>query len=89
VLWQLMGVRTLTRGGATGFRLLSSRPAFGRFMSTNSFAARGRLLGDSRAARFDVAGRADAAPDLHRAAGALMGWVARDQLAVAKRLPKR
>jgi triphosphatase len=28
-------------------------------------------------------------PDLHRAAGALIGWVARDQLAVAKSLRKR
>ena len=37
----------------------------------------------------DVAGHADSTPDLQRAAGALMGWVARDQLAVAKSLRKR
>jgi inorganic triphosphatase YgiF len=37
----------------------------------------------------NMAGHADSTPDLHRAAGALMGWVARDHLAVAKTLRKR
>ena len=36
-----------------------------------------------------VAGQAEPTPDLHRAVGALIGWVARDQLAVAKSLRKR
>jgi inorganic triphosphatase YgiF len=46
---------------------------------------------DSTATRslLRVAGQVDSTPDLHRAAGALIGWVARDQLAVAKSLRKR
>jgi inorganic triphosphatase YgiF len=36
-----------------------------------------------------VAGRAELTPDLHRAAGAAIGWLARDQLAAAKSLRKR
>jgi inorganic triphosphatase YgiF len=36
-----------------------------------------------------VAGHGESAPELHRAAGALIGWVARDQLAVSKNLRKR
>jgi CHAD domain-containing protein len=37
----------------------------------------------------NVAVQAAPTPDVHRAAGALIGWVARDQLAVAKSLRKR
>jgi CHAD domain-containing protein len=46
---------------------------------------------DSTATRslLRVAGQVECTPDLHRAAGALIGWVARDQLAVAKSLRKR
>src|SRR5262249_45632641 len=36
-----------------------------------------------------VAGQADLTPDLHRAAGAAIGWLARDHLAAAKSLRKR
>jgi CHAD domain-containing protein len=36
-----------------------------------------------------VAGQAELTPDLHRAAGAAIGWLARDQLAAAKSLRKR
>jgi triphosphatase len=36
-----------------------------------------------------VAGQPGSTPELDRAAGALIGWVARDQLAVAKSLRKR
>jgi triphosphatase len=46
---------------------------------------------DSTATRslLSLAGQAEATPDVHRAAGALIGWVARDQLAVDKSLRKR
>jgi inorganic triphosphatase YgiF len=46
---------------------------------------------DSTATRslLSMAGQADATADVHRAAGALIGWVARDQLAVDKSLRKR
>jgi triphosphatase len=46
---------------------------------------------DSTATRslLGVAAQAGPTPDLHRAAGALIGWVARDQVAVAKSLRKR
>jgi hypothetical protein len=37
----------------------------------------------------NVAVQAAPTPDVHRAAGALIGWAARDQLAVAKSLRKR
>jgi len=45
---------------------------------------------DSTATRslLDMAGRAESTPDLHRASGALIGWLARDQLVVAKSLRK-
>ena len=36
-----------------------------------------------------VAGQAELTPDLHRAAGAAIGWLARDQVAAAKNLRKR
>jgi inorganic triphosphatase YgiF len=36
-----------------------------------------------------VAGQAELTPDLHRAAGAAIGWLARDQAAAAKSLRKR
>jgi triphosphatase len=36
-----------------------------------------------------VAGQAELTPDLHRAAGAAIGWLARDQLVAAKSLRKR
>jgi inorganic triphosphatase YgiF len=46
---------------------------------------------DSTATRslLTAVGHVGSQPDLHRAAGALIGWVARDQLAVAKSLGKR
>ena len=46
---------------------------------------------DSTATRslLSVAGQAGSTPELHRAVGALIGWVARDQLAVAGSLRKR
>ena len=46
---------------------------------------------DSTATRslLRVTGQAELTPDLHRAVGALIGWLARDQLAVAKSLHKR
>jgi triphosphatase len=36
-----------------------------------------------------VAVEAVPSPDVHRAAGALIGWVARDEIAVTKSLRKR
>jgi inorganic triphosphatase YgiF len=73
-------------------------PVFGGQAAAKRYVARLSKLqdalghaNDSTATRslLGVAGEAGFTPDLHRAAGALIGWVARDQLAVDKSLRKR
>ena len=73
-------------------------PVFGGQAAAKRYVARLSKLqdalghaNDSTATRslLGVAEEAGFTPDLHRAAGALIGWVARDQLAVDKSLRKR
>jgi CHAD domain-containing protein len=74
-------------------------PAFAGNSSAKRYLARLSKLQDAlghandgtvtRSLLYNVTVQAESSPDLHRAAGALIGWLARDRLAAAKSLRKR